>query len=83
MLAAGLAVLALLVLVIQVLGWTTATPGPGPAMVIGHIAVATVAVGAQHVADRNLERGKPRRAMVAAAGVALLAAAALTLFWWA
>ncbi|MFC4004294.1 hypothetical protein ACFS2C_19905 [Prauserella oleivorans] len=79
-LAAGLVVLAIVVAVAQLVGWTTGADGPGMVALIGHLAGAAVAVAAQAlVIDRR--RGAP--AGVAAAGILAVAAATLWLFWWA
>lgn len=78
-LAVGMAVLAAVVLVFQLLAWIRGMPGPGARMVIGHVAAACLVVGAQLFADR-------RTGWVAGlllTGVAVIAGATLWLFWWA
>lgn len=77
-LAAGLVVLAVLVLAAQAWGWLAGHPGPGVAMVAGHVLAAVFAVAAQRVADR--ERGT--RAAACQLVVGLLALGVLTLLWW-
>lgn len=77
-LAAGLAVLAVLVLAAQVWGWVAGHPGPKPGMLIGHLGGAGGAVVAQRVADRRTGR----RAVLGAAVVLALVAAVLVVFWW-
>ncbi|WP_410675188.1 hypothetical protein [Amycolatopsis sp. cmx-4-68] len=76
-LAAGLAVLAIGVLVVAGIDLYTGAPGPGAALLIGHPVAAVLALLAQRVADR--------RTGAAAAGggvaVVLFVASALTLFW--
>jgi hypothetical protein len=76
-LAAGLAILAIGVLVVAGIGLFTSAPGPGAVLLIGHPVAAVLALLAQRVADR--------RNGVAAAGaglaVVLFTVSALTLFW--
>jgi hypothetical protein len=78
-LSVGLAVLALVVLVFQLIAWGRGVPGPGAVMVLGHVALAAVAVAAQRVADRRT--GWPATAAVL--GVVVVTGTALWLFWWA
>jgi hypothetical protein len=78
-LAAGLVVLAVVVLGAGVLGLVTGAPGPGLFMLIGHPVVAILALIAQRVADR-------KRGLVAGAGmvaVVVLTGLALWLLWLA
>ncbi|GAB3482043.1 hypothetical protein [Amycolatopsis cihanbeyliensis] len=77
-LAAGLAVLAVGVLGAQVLGWASASSGPGAFMTCGHLLAAGLAILAQRVVDR----GTGRLAGLAALAVVLLVVAPLWLFWW-
>ncbi|SFQ18309.1 hypothetical protein SAMN05421810_10576 [Amycolatopsis arida] len=77
-LAAGLALLAVGVLVAQVIAWAGGYAGPGALPVVGHCVAAALALAAQYVADRR--RGTPAGA--AGATVALLTLLTLTLFWW-
>ncbi|RZQ62645.1 hypothetical protein [Amycolatopsis suaedae] len=76
--AAGMAVLAVAVVGVQVLAWTTDVAGPGTAAVIGHPAVAVVLLLLQRLVDRR----PPRAAAVAAVAVLLLSLATLWFFWW-
>jgi predicted lipid-binding transport protein (Tim44 family) len=78
-LAAGLAVLAIGVLVVAGIDLNTGAPGPGAVLLIGHPVAAMLALLAQRVADRR--NGAP----AAGAGVAvvLFTVSALTLFWLA
>ncbi|WP_370970788.1 hypothetical protein [Amycolatopsis sp. cg9] len=76
-LAAGLAVLALGVLVVAGVCLYTGAPGPGATLLVGHPVAAVLALLAQRVADR---RNGPA-AVGAGAAVVLFAVSALTLFW--
>ncbi|PXY19884.1 hypothetical protein BAY59_33030 [Prauserella coralliicola] len=78
-LAAGLVVLALFVLGVQVVSWLGDAEGPGLVSVLGHLAGAALAVIAQLVVDRR--RG--RLAGVAALCVLAIAGGVLWLYWWA
>lgn len=78
-LSVGLAVLAVVVLVFQAVGWVRGVPGPGAVMVFGHLVAAGAAIGAQRFADRRT--GWP--ATVAGLGVVVVVLVALWLFWWA
>ena len=51
-LAVGLSVLAIVIVVFQVLAWVRDVPGPGAAMVFGHLGAAVLAVLVQRVADK-------------------------------
>jgi len=77
-LAAGLAVLAVVVLGAAVICAYLRAPGPAMASVIGHPAAAIVALAAQRVADRR------EGSVAGAAGVVVLADALFVLvyFWW-
>lgn len=76
--AAGLAVLAVLVLAAQVWGWVNGHPGPGLWMVAAHVLAAAGALAAQRVVDA--ERGA--RARLCAALVGALTLVVLVVFWW-
>ncbi|MET9002313.1 hypothetical protein [Amycolatopsis sp. NPDC004169] len=78
-LAAGLAVLAVGVLVVGVVCLFTDAPGPGPTLLIGHPIAAVLALSAQRVADR---RDGPQ-AVGAGLAVVLFTVSALTMFWLA
>ncbi|GAB3710083.1 hypothetical protein GCM10027598_15610 [Amycolatopsis oliviviridis] len=77
-LAAGMVVLAVIVLAIAGICLFTDAPGPGPLMLIGHPIAAVVALLAQRVADTRNGR------VAGYAGVLVVASvtAALSLFWW-
>jgi hypothetical protein len=77
-LAVGLSVLAIVVLVFQVLAWIRGVPGPGAAMVGGHLGAAVLAVLVQRVADKN------SGVLSAASAVAVVAitGATMWLLWW-
>jgi hypothetical protein len=73
-LAAGLVVLALVVLGAGVLGLVTGAPGPGPLMLVGNPVAAILALVAQRVVDR-------KRGLVAGAGIgAVLVITGVTLW---
>ncbi|WP_240691566.1 hypothetical protein [Amycolatopsis nivea] len=76
--AAGLAVLALGVLVVGVLCLVNGAPGPGPLKLVGHPVAAVIALVLQRVADRRV--GKV--AVGAGAGVLVVAGVAFSLLWW-
>ncbi|HET6703635.1 MAG TPA: hypothetical protein VFH84_01600, partial [Amycolatopsis sp.] len=76
-LAAGLAVLALGVLLVGAIGLSTGMPGPGATLLIGHPVAAALALLAQRVADRR--DGPP--AVGAGVAVVLFTVSAVTLFW--
>ena len=78
-LALGLCVLAALVLGFQIVAWLRGTPGPGAISVVGHGIAAGIAVGAQWFADRR----RDWVSRVAIAGVFVVSAVALWMFWWA
>lgn len=77
-LAAGLAVLAVLVLGAQLFGWVRGHAGPGLGMLGGNLGAAVAAIAAQLVVDR--ERGI--RAVVCQITIVLLTIAVLSLLWW-
>jgi hypothetical protein len=76
--AAGLAVVAVLVLVVGVLCFVNGAAGPGLGKLVGHPVAAVVALGLQRVADRRFGRV----AAAAGGGVLVVAAVAFTLLWW-
>lgn len=78
-LAVGLSVLAVVVLVFQGLAWIRDMPGPGVAMVLGHLGAAVLALLAQRVVDRT----SGWIATVAAVGVVAITGATMWLLWWA
>jgi hypothetical protein len=78
-LAVGLAVLAGVVLVFQVIAWARDIPGPGLLTVAGHILAAGLALLAQRFADRR----SGWQGAAAVLGVLAISAVALWLFWWA
>ncbi|MFC3451916.1 hypothetical protein [Amycolatopsis speibonae] len=77
-LAAGMVVLAVLVLAIAGICLFSGAPGPGPLMLIGHPVAAVVASLAQRVVDSR--NGRP--AGFAGLAVVVSVTAALSLFWW-
>ncbi|GGP61053.1 hypothetical protein GCM10010185_36940 [Saccharothrix coeruleofusca] len=77
--AAGLVLLALVMIGVQVYAGTRDLPGPGLDVVLGHVLAAVIAVVAQLLADRR--RGWPAAALSLLVVVA--GAVALWLFWWA
>lgn len=77
-LAAGMAVLAVCVVVIASLCLFTGAPGPGLLMLIGHPVAAVVSLSAQRVADSR----NGRVAGYAGLLVVVSVTAALSLFWW-
>nr|WP_246257336.1 hypothetical protein [Amycolatopsis anabasis] len=74
-LAAGLVVLALVVLGITLL---STAPGPGAVSLIGHPVAAVVAVAAQWIADHRRGRVAGIAGLVVVADTVL----AMSLFWW-
>lgn len=78
-LAVGLSVLAVVIVVFQVLAWVRDVPGPGTAMVLGHLGAALVAVLVQRVADRTTGLV----ATVAGLGVVVITGVTMWLLWWA
>lgn len=78
-LAVGVAVLAAVVVVFQVLAWVGGVPGPGVPMVVGHLAAAGLMLTLQRFADR----WDGWRSAATAAGVFLAAGTTLWVFWWA
>lgn len=77
-LAAGLVVLAVTLVGVQIWADAHGKPGPGLGVVIGHFAPAAVAVALQALADRrrDLVGG------VSALGVGISVLATLTYWWW-
>lgn len=78
-LAVGLSVLAVVIVVFQVLAWVRGMPGPGVAMVLGHLTAAVLAVLVQRVADR----AAGLVATLAALGVVVITGVTMWLLWWA
>ena len=77
-LAAGVVVLAVVVLVMQVVSWIRNVPGLGGWVLAGHVVGAVLAVLAQRQVDRRTGRG----ALVAGLVLGAVAAGVLALFWW-
>nr|WP_042192260.1 hypothetical protein [Kibdelosporangium sp. MJ126-NF4] len=77
-LTAGLVLLAIAVLVLQIISWSNGVPGLGAVELVGHIVAAGLAVYAQRVIDRR--PGRP--ALIAGLGMAVIVTAVLVLFWW-
>lgn len=77
-LAAGLVILAVAVLVLQIISWTNGVPGLGVVELVGHVVAAGLAVYAQRVVDRR--PGRP--ALLAGLGLAVVVVLVLVLFWW-
>lgn len=77
-LAVGLSVLAVVIVVFQVLAWARDVPGPGAAMVLGHLGAALVAVLVQRVADR----ATGLVATIAGLGVVVITGVTMWLLWW-
>ncbi|WP_236952117.1 hypothetical protein [Kibdelosporangium phytohabitans] len=77
-LAAGLVLLAVAVLVLQIISWANGVPGLGVVELIGHAVAAGLAVYAQRVIDRR--PGRP--ALVAGVGLGVVVVLVLVLFWW-
>ena len=76
-LAAGLAVLAVIVLGVALVCLFRSVPGPGALVAIGHPVAAVAALGAQWVADHR----DGRTAGIAGAAVPVIAGLALWLLW--
>lgn len=77
-LTGGLVALAVAVCVAQWLASTSGRPGPGMAVVVGHVVAALAAVVLQLAADRALGRS----AALASWSVLVLAAGVLWFGWW-
>ncbi|WP_242579223.1 hypothetical protein [Amycolatopsis sp. 195334CR] len=77
--AAGMAMLALAEVVIQVYALFVDSPGPGLPSLLGHFAAAAAVVVAQRLADRLIG---PRAAACGVA-VVVLTFGTLWFFWWA
>ncbi|HVV10720.1 hypothetical protein [Amycolatopsis sp.] len=77
-LAAGLVVLAVIVLGAGLICWPLDAPGPEAAYLIAHPIAAALAMAAQRIADRR----QGRLAGIAGVLVVVIAALALSLFWW-
>jgi hypothetical protein len=77
-LAAGVVVLTVVVLALQVLSWVNNVPGLGFWVLIGHVSGAVLAV----IAQRQLDRREGRQALLAGVGLGVVVLAVLVLFWW-
>jgi hypothetical protein len=78
-LAGGLVALAIVMCLAQWLAGNSGSPGPGAAVVVGHLLAALVAVVLQVAAERS----GGRTAVLASWSVLVLAAAVLWFGWWA
>lgn len=78
-LAAGLVLLALGVLGVQIYAYTQHLPGPGGVAVTGHLVAAVLAV----VCQRNADRSSGWRSALGVLAVLVITSATLWLFWWA
>ncbi|WP_235078820.1 hypothetical protein [Amycolatopsis orientalis] len=76
--AAGMAVLAVGVLVVGVLCLVNGAPGPGVLKLVGHPVAALIMFALQRVADRRV--GKV--AVAAGVGVLVVAGVAFSVLWW-
>ncbi|MEV4318593.1 hypothetical protein [Actinocrispum sp. NPDC049592] len=76
--AAGVVILAAVVLVLEVISWSRGVPGLGVVVLVGHVVGAGLAVFAQRQVDRRTGRG----ALVAGLGVGAVVVGLLVLFWW-
>lgn len=76
--AAGLAVLAVGVLVVGVLCLVNGAPGPGMLKLVGHPITAVIALALQRIADRRVGKA----AVGAGVGVLVVAGVALSVLWW-
>ncbi|MET0134117.1 MAG: hypothetical protein ABW215_11050 [Kibdelosporangium sp.] len=77
-LAAGVVLLAVIVLVLQSIAWVRGMPGLGTWVLIGHLVAAGLVVAAQRVVDRRTGR----TALWAGLGTGAVVLATLLLFWW-
>jgi Mg/Co/Ni transporter MgtE len=78
-LAVGIAVLAAVVVVFQILAWVGGMPGPGLSMVTGHLIAAALAL----VVQRSVDRWAGWRGAITVVGVLAVAGFTLWVFWWA
>jgi hypothetical protein len=76
--AAGVVLLAAVVLVLETISWIRGLPGLGTIVLIGHLVGAVLAV----IAQRQLDRRRGRPALLAGLGLGVVVAAVLILFWW-
>jgi 4-hydroxybenzoate polyprenyltransferase len=76
--AAGMVVLAAIVLVLEVISWIRDVPGLGVVVLIGHLVGAALAI----LAQRQLDRREGRPAFLYGLGLGAVALAVLVLFWW-
>jgi hypothetical protein len=77
-LAAGVVILAAVVLVLEVISWTRGLPGLGVVVLIGHLVGAVLAV----VIQRRLDRRTGRPALLAGLALGAVVVGMLVLFWW-
>jgi hypothetical protein len=77
-LSAGIVVLTVVVIGLQVTSWIHDVPGLGVWVLVGHILGAVLAVVLQRQVDRR--RGRP--ALLACLGMGVIVSALLILFWW-
>jgi hypothetical protein len=75
--AAGLAVLSVVVLVTGCAAWLSDVPGPEVGFVLGHLGIAAAAL----LAQRKVDTGERPEALAGAAAVVLLALGGLFLLW--
>ena len=78
-LAGGLVALSIVICVAQWLAGNSGSPGPGAAVVVGHLSAALAAVALQLAAERSGER----IALLASCSVLVLAVGVLWFGWWA
>ncbi|EFL05094.1 predicted protein [Streptomyces sp. AA4] len=76
--AAGMAVLAVGVLIVGVLCLVNGAPGPGVLKLVGHPVAAVIMLALQRIADRRAGKA----AVAAGVGVLVVAGVAFSLLWW-
>jgi hypothetical protein len=77
-LAAGMVLLAVLVLGAQVYALVRGTPGPGPIAVVGHLGAGAFCLACQRMLDRRTGRAT----ILPGALMVVVAVATLWFFWW-
>jgi hypothetical protein len=77
-LAAGVVVLTVVVLVLEINSWVRGVPGLGTWVLVGHVVGSVLAV----VAQRQVDRREGRPALLAGLGLGVVVLAVLLLFWW-
>jgi hypothetical protein len=77
-LAAGLSVLAMALVAVQIWTWTQHEPGPRIPMIVGHLVAAALALGLQRFAMRR--RDLPGG--LAALGAIIVVLAVMWIWWW-